>query len=254
MSRVRHTGDVSDDDNNGSPQIVTPSTVTLGVSAMSARVGVRSYMSTWALAAAKRFAATAADIEREHPGDWGDPHREQHIDCSMSAVLHSATFVEAMINELFADAADEHGLTSDGYLAPLDRSVIEMMAAWWTETNDGQARTMLKYQLLLLFAGAAKLDSGCEPYQSVDLVIRLRNLIVHFRPTTVFADEPDRLMDALRSKRFALNGLLPPNSHPFWPSAVLGAGCAAWAWQSAERLADDVAARIGIAPNYQRVR
>ena len=48
---------------------------------------------------------------------------------------------------------------------------------------------MLKYQLLLLFAGAAKLDPGSEPYQSVDLLIRLLNFIVHYRPATMFADE-----------------------------------------------------------------
>ena len=61
-------------------------------------------------------------------------------------------------------------------------------------------------------------------------------------------------MDGLLAKRFPLNGLLPPGAQPFWPSAVLGAGCAEWAWRSVEQFADEVAARVGIMPSYQRNR
>lgn len=47
-----------------------------------------------------------------------------------------------MINELFTDAFNGHGLQESDYLAPLDQSVITLMAARWDETNGGFDRTL----------------------------------------------------------------------------------------------------------------
>jgi hypothetical protein len=169
----------------------------------------------------------------------------------ISTVLNAATFLEAMINALFTDASEGHGLTGDGYLAPLDSRTVELMAAWWDETDQGFDRTLNKYQLLLAFAGNDKLNRGAEPYQSAKLLLELRNAIVHYRPSTVYADEEHTLERKLKAK-FAPNGLLGSGG-PWWPNGALGAGCGAWAIASAERLADEVSARLGIVPNYLRV-
>lgn len=154
------------------------------------RIGQRSYLSTWMLRSAKRSSAAAQAIEDEHKGDWRSPHVEEHMDHVISAVLTSATFLEAMVNELYTDAFDEHNLTGDGYLAPLDPKAIKLMADWWAETNEGMDRTLAKYQLLLSFGGQDKLDSGVEPLQSAALLRRLRNEVVHYKPGTVYSDEP----------------------------------------------------------------
>jgi hypothetical protein len=190
-------------------------------------------------------------IEEEHRGHWASPYVEELADHSIVAILASATFLEAMVNELFTDAYDEHGLTGDGYLAPLDRRVVQLMAAWWTETDEGMDRPLAKYQLLLAFAGKSRLDSGSEPIQSAALLIKIRNAIAHYKPDTVYAEEPHRLIQACRG-RFAPNGLRPDGSHAGWPNEMLGAGCAEWAHRSAQALADETCARLGITPNYQR--
>ena len=231
--------------------VVSPAALRVTVTMGAARAGVRSYMSTWLLRSAKRFVSVAEQIERDHAGVWRSPHVEEHLDHVISAVLNAATFLEAMINELFTDASDRHGLTGDGYLAPLDNRTVELMAAWWGETDKGFDRTLTKYQLLLDFAGKDKLDRGTEPYQSAKLLLALRNAIVHYRPSTVYADEEHTLARKLKGK-FAANGLLGSGG-PWWPNGALGAGCGAWAIDSAQRLADEVSARVGIVPNYQRV-
>jgi hypothetical protein len=237
--------------NEDGDAVVTPAALKATAMVATARAGVRSYMSSWLLRSARRFASAAEQIEQDHPGVWRSPHVEEHLDHVISGVMNAATFLEAMINELFTDASEGHGLEGDGYLAPLDSRTVELMAAWWNETDQGFDRTLNKYQLLLAFAGSDKLDRGTEPYQSAKLLLELRNAIVHYRPSTVYADEEHALERKLRGK-FAPNGLLSSGG-PWWPNGALGAGCTRWAIDSALRLADEVSAQVGIVPNYQRV-
>jgi hypothetical protein len=203
------------------------------------------------LRSSKRFAEMAQEIETEHFGDWGTPHCEEHMDLVIAAVLNSSTFLEAMINELFTDAADGHGHEKDGYIAPLSAGAVRLMAEWWRETDEGFDRTLTKYQLLLAFAGHEKLDRGAEPFQSAALLLRLRNAIVHYRPETIYSDEPHRLEVHL-SGRFAANGLIAGGSN-WWPNRALGAGAARWSYTVAQEFTDAVVSRLGIAPNYQRL-
>ncbi len=176
------------------------------------KVGQRSYLSSWMLRAAKRFTAQAQAIETEHPGDW--TKGEQHVDLVMAAVLNAAAFMEAMINEVFTDAADGHG-----DLTPLSSVNTRVMADWWREFDDGRGRTLTKYQLLLTFAGKPKLDTGAEPYQSAQALIDLRNAIVHYRPETIWSDEVHRLTRRLQG-RFVSNALLHPSTDLRWPNGL----------------------------------
>lgn len=217
----------------------------------SIRLGQRSYMSTWMLRGAQRYAAVATAIEDEHVNDWGDPHVLEHMDNVISAVLNAAMFLEAMANELYTDAADGHGLTGDGYLAPLDERTVALMAEWWELSGKGFDKTLNKYQLLLTFGDQPKLDKGAEPWQSAETLMRLRNAIVHFKPETIYSDEQHVLQKLVHGK-FAANRMASPGSH-WWPNGLLSEGCAWWAVESATALADEVSRRLNISPNYQRV-
>lgn len=219
---------------------------------VSGRVGQRSYLSSWMLRSARRTSSMAQRIELQNAGSWASPHAEEHMDWVLSSVLNSASFLEAMINELFTDAHDAHGLVGDGYLAPLKRETVRLMAQWWEETDQGFDRTLTKYQLLLAFAGEDKLDRGTEPFQSASLLLGLRNAVVHYKPTTVYTDEPHEIERRLKG-RFPTNELLPPRATRGWPNGILSAGCATWAHESAEGLADETSSRLGIVPNYQRI-
>ena len=134
-------------------------------------------------------AARAGEIERAYGG--GDPRFDiEHHGCVLSAVIDSAAFLEAMVNELYQDAADGHGFTGDGYLAPLGDDTRRRMAQLWRETARGQrVRVMAKYQMLLALAGQEPLDPGAQPYQDGREVIRLRNTLVHLVPESMASDE-----------------------------------------------------------------
>jgi hypothetical protein len=63
----------------------------------------------------------------------------------------------------FQDAYDGHGISGDGYIAPLSPRTLDLMAGWWAESREGFERVLAKYQLLLLFAGVPQLDKGLSP-------------------------------------------------------------------------------------------
>jgi hypothetical protein len=213
-------------------------------------IGIRNYMSSGMLRTAKRFAAEAQKIETKHVGVWKSPHVEQHMDYAIASIVSSALFMEAMINELYTDASEKHGIDKEGYIAPLDKRTQELMAGWWEETNKGFDKTLTKYQLLLTFAGKSKLNTSAEPYQSALLLIQLRNTIVHFRPETIYSNQVHELEKKLKGK-FEDNKLAHPKSN-WWTSRAIGAGCAEWAADSAQAFADEVSKRLNIKPNYMR--
>lgn len=215
------------------------------------RIGIRSYMSGGMLRTAQRFANLAQTIEDEHPGDWQSLHVEEHRDYVTSSVLNSALFLEAMINELFTDALEDHGAKNDGYIAPLAEKTRTLMKGWWEESGD-MGKTLSKYQILLLFAEQPKLNRGESPYQAASLLLELRNRIVHYKPETAYGDVRHTLEDKLKDK-FEDNALVTSPSSNWWPDRALGAGCAKWAHESAKAFTDEVSKRLIIEPNYKRI-
>jgi hypothetical protein len=178
----------------------------------------------------------------------------EHHALVLTAILTAANFLEAMINELYQDAHDGHGITGDGYIAPLSEETRLTLAQLWVGTAEGSKLNPLeKYQLLLVSAGHEALGRGTRPYQDAVLVVRLRNTIAHYQPRDVGAAETSPLEDRLRG-RFAENRLMAGSGNPWWPSHALGHGCAMWACQSALAFADAVVDAVGVTPNYRRLR
>jgi hypothetical protein len=219
---------------------------------MCVRVSVRNYFSSYLLWSAEHASARAAEIEAAFAGPIHfDP---EHRACVLTAVLASSNFLEAMINELYQDAHDGHGISGDGYLAPLADDARQMLARLWSGTAQGsKLRPLEKYQLLLIACGQPTLDQGAAPYQDAQLVIQLRNAIAHYQPEDLSIDTPSKIERELKGK-FADNSLMAGPGNPWWPDHCLGHGCAEWAWQSALALADRVSSRVGISPNYSRLR
>ena len=111
-----------------------------------ARVGVRSYFSSQFLRSALNAAETAERIELDHGGDWKDPWVGEHQDAVLSAIVAGVTFFDTMVNELFADARDDHGTSKDGYLAPIDKTVIQKWAGFWSTKNNRRSEILSRYQ------------------------------------------------------------------------------------------------------------
>jgi hypothetical protein len=211
---------------------------------------MRSYFSAHMLWASRNFASKAAAVEAQHDED--SKFNLEHRAYVISAVMNAASFLEPMVNELFQDAADDHGTTGDGYIAPLTSRTRELMSEWWAASGRGFERVLDQAQLLLVFAGAQKLDRGAQPFQDASQLVALRNALVHYRPEDVAAEVDHRFTTTLRS-RFADNALMAGSGNAWWPDHALGAGCAGWAFDTAKSTADEISSRMGIEPNYQRL-
>lgn len=216
-----------------------------------ARVVLRDYLSSHFLWTAEHTSALAAAIEDAHVGEPRfDPEHRAYV---LSSIIASASFAEASINEIYQDAHDGHGLVGDGYLAPLEPRTIEALKATWLGTSEGRSLGSLeRWQLLLIHAGAQPLDRGGPPYQDAQLVFRLRNALVHYKPEDVAADWVHRLEERLKGK-FASNRLMNGSPNPWWPDHCLGHGCSEWAAQSVVAFTDYVSDAVGLRLNYRRV-
>ena len=218
--------------------------------ASSLRVTLRSYFSSHLLWTAQREAALAGEMEAHVAGrSRFDVKHRGHV---LSSIVASAAFLEAMVNELYQDAADDHA-PPDGYITPLSASCRRLMAELWRLTDGGVLKAIQKYEMLLAFADAPALDRGAQPYQDAALVIRLRNAILHYRPEDVsVADEAHAMEQRLRGK-FDDNALMTGSGNPWWPDHSLGHGAATWAHRAVKALADHVSDELGIEPNYRRI-
>lgn len=177
-----------------------------------------------------------------------------HRSYAVSSVIASAAFLEATVSELFQDAHDGHGVADDGYLAPLDPAQVAAMAETWRETDEGWSlRPVEKWQRLRECCGHDPLDPGAGAVQDADLLIRLRNALVHFKPETVGSGKEHSLERSLRPK-FTTNRLWEGNDpDPWWPNHALGHACTEWAARSARALADHVLDDLDITANYRRI-
>jgi hypothetical protein len=204
----------------------------------------RPYFSSWLLWAAEHEADLARQIEqRRDPGQYF-PWPE-HRALVLSSVLASATFLEAMVNELYQDVAE--GYDHFGVTAPLSEEVRVRMRDLWERTDGGRrASTLEKYESLVA------LDHNASPYVEANILMQLRNAIVHYRPKDGYTAKQARSLEGQLKGRFEPNPIQGNITRAWWPEHALGSGCAIWAHQSAAALAGHVSAALGIAPDYAR--
>jgi hypothetical protein len=231
---------------------VSPPTVEIRVEGHAVRISLRSYLSSHLLWTARHEAKLAEKIEAAHVAGrtrFSIEHRARVL----SSIVASVAFLEAMINELYQDAADGHA-PKGGHITPLSLECRQLMAELWQSTSSGMLEVIEKYERLLLFAHAPQLDRGGQVYENTRLVLRLRNAIVHFRPEDRSAeDELNKLQKGLQARGFADNALMGSSGNPWWPDKALGYGAAEWAHRSVQALADHVSDAIGIVPIYRKV-
>ena len=219
----------------------------------------RAYLSIGHLKNAAHFARLTGEIEQHTRFVRGAI--KPHDAFAMGAVLSSVAFVEAAINEVYADAADDSHpwevmhIIGEGYAERMPEELRTALSGWWnTQTWRMRTSTLEKYQVALDSAGAERFDGG-PPYQDVKLLTKLRNALVHFEPTSHHEgiSESTRLERSLAG-RFPLNPLaaFPEGSRPdspvvpFLPNRCLGHGCALWALRSSAAFSREFFARMGL--------
>jgi hypothetical protein len=117
-----------------------------------------------------------------------------------------------------------------------------------------------KYQKALTLTNNKLFETDTRPYQDANLLIFLRNDLVHYKPKTIkvpssddyVPDDIHRNEKRLRNK-FALNPLVGAGN-PFYPDKCLSHGCAEWAINTSIMFADNFYATMGLSCPYEHIR
>lgn len=199
--------------------------------------------------AAAYFARQAYAIESGCKG--GDVPAEllfKHQGYVSGCISSAVSFLEATINELFADAVDNPAGTQG-----LDQKVVASMATLW-KIGVNRLTMLEKFDIALVLGSKNRFDRGAYPAQDVVLIIRLRNALVHYEPEWV---EPGVTVQALemdlKTKKFALNPLTR-ETEVFFPFRCLSHGCAEWAVTSSRKFINEFCTRMGVTPRHEAVR
>lgn len=227
----------------------------------SSRAGIvdRPHVSPWLLWSAEHHAALARQIEESRPDGRKYPWIE-HRAYVISSVIASASFLEAVINELFQDVADRGaGLLRSGdqlgvVTEPMPGDIQVRMRAYWAETQGGRrVAALAKYQRLLEIAGCEPLDP--KVVDDAGLLLDVRNEPVHYRPRDHYHAKQARTFETkLKARRIEPNPLVGNADRAYWPEHALGAGLASWGIEAVRALSDQTCAAMGLDPTYARYK
>ncbi|HIK10119.1 MAG TPA: hypothetical protein IGS52_07610 [Oscillatoriaceae cyanobacterium M33_DOE_052] len=184
---------------------------------------------------------------------------------AMASVVYTVMFVEAYINELFCRARFE---VKNKFFGNLDSNIVSRLANFWeidmkTPTQEKPRNYRIldalkpnildKYQLALLTVSDKKLfDRGEYLYQRIEILINLRNAIVHYKPEP-WGDDIEKSEESSREKvRKNLEGKFKENpfaegvQNPFFPDKCFGYGCAKWAVNSSVEFIEEFSKKMGL--------
>ncbi|MEU4082632.1 hypothetical protein [Streptomyces venezuelae] len=186
---------------------------------------------------------------------WSTAQAAEHRTYAMAAVLTAFAFLEASVNELLASAAEdqlEMGGGRGGLTGEERSALVDLQQAW----GDGGPSLLDRAQLVLHLLRRPPFDRGEAPFQTADVLRRLRNALVHYRPEwrpvgAGVAD--DRIARTLASLPIAPHPFAT-EGHPFFPDRCLGHGLASWAWRTSLAFTDDFLTRVGVQPIYHDLR
>lgn len=187
------------------------------------------------LVAARHFASLAEQVELKAAAT--EQEKSEHRAYVTGAVVFSAAFLEASINEFYLEAT-EGNRTS---LSSLTDQQMAILTELWE--NVEQHQVLNKYQIALVACGVQRFDRGVEPFQGADGLIKIRNALIHYRPEwDDELDEHKKIQDRI-GRRFKPNPFAVPGNLWF-PHQCLGAGCAKWAVAQAEQFMTDFCQRL----------
>ncbi|WP_082950119.1 MULTISPECIES: hypothetical protein [unclassified Mycobacterium] len=171
----------------------------------------------------------------------------------MTTVLSSVAFLEAVANEVWQDAADSKPGEHTPYTEGIPEKALATMRELWNgkENAERMLSILSKFQVALVCGGHTRMDKGAEPFQSADVLIGLRNTLVHFKPRWWHDDNSGegKFFTSLRDKLAGRENRQPP-TQPWFPNRVLGAGCADWACESVIAFAREWHGRMGLAFDF----
>lgn len=160
--------------------------------------------------------------------------RVAHRSFVLAAIMQSVSALEAEIWDV-VHYGPEHQLASenmDARFAPIVQAL-------------DRRGTLSGYTAVLRLMDKEPLDTGAQTWQDADLLVWLRNEIVHYDSSRAAEPELAGRMAALASKNLPKPPFMPDNVAAWFPNGCLSASCAAWAVDTTVTFLDTFYTRLG---------
>lgn len=227
-------------------------------------LGMQTYYSLRHLQSAGFFVRRSERVEIRVLRNPENAGLTQILQSYVAASLFASTaFLEALCSELIGDAATPSG----GHLSTLGADVLHRVADIGKRKRgdrppagkNARPLVLARFDQILDACGKAPLADGAAVAAEVQLAVRFRNRLVHYKAEwmDVGTDEFVRSGNFMHSDfkedmqerfpRLSTAGLLGAD-------VLLRSDCAAWALRSAVAYADEIFRRLAIDPIYSHVR
>ncbi len=189
----------------------------------SASLRIRVNLALHHLFAACRFASLVYVVEEKNKGEQFGDFWDEILHYSLSTITMSVAALECYVNEFYAD-----GQAQGPHLNPVSSGLF-------SEMIDRQS-ILDKYEFALALRSEKKLKRGENVVQNADVLIKLRNAIIHFQPEwDDTRDKHDKLSSQLESRVSKSPFLM---GEPMFPRAWASAACAVWALKTTVNFLD----------------
>jgi hypothetical protein len=217
-------------------------------------VSMRSYFSNNFISSAAFFARQALALEQIGTDEVTREQKDQDQGFVLGSIIFSVTFLEALVKEMAVDYSEER---YHQYPKPENGGHSKIAESW---NRDLYPTSILdRYQHTLMLADRPIFNTAENPYQNVNLLVKLRNSIIHYEPEDidVFDTDPDEeinihKMEARLKDKFPNNALYDAESYNYFPLKCFGHGCAEWSVQSAIAFANAFFDKLGISNHSQK--
>ena len=164
------------------------------------------------------FARRAREIDASE--NVSEELRSEHVACVVGAVTQAAAALETEIYEVLIHGPGHH-LGSNG-IDMTARDFLLPLAA----TIDGEP-TLRRYELVLHLLHKPAIDRGAQPHQGADLLISLRNELIHYK--SKWGEQMDRanIFKRLQELKFDKPTFMSSQTN-FFPHRCLNASLASW--------------------------
>ena len=205
---------------------------------IAANADVRYSFAPQFLEAAAIFARHSIQIEHEDGANASDEVQAEYRGYVVSAIMQCVAALETEIYEITIHGPGGH-LGSDR----TDTEARDFLRPC-ADLIDRQD-IVSRYEMVLHLLEKPNLSRGSQPFQDTQLLIRLRNELVHYKSEWGSEMENRNFHAALRNLRHTKPPFVSELSN-FFPHICLCAACAVWAVQTAVAFLDTFYDRLGV--------
>lgn len=211
-------------------------------------LGTGMYLSVRHLLSAAKMSVLAAKMEQAYPEECDLVAHQSFV---LGAISASCNFIEANINEVYTEAA-ENDLSR---LGACGEGAVELLAGVWKRGVPSKASltTIEKYELALDFAAHDSFDRADTRYSEAQLLTRLCDSLLYFDNNWIL-NHGDPRRCRLEREVFENNITSRFPSKMGTEQAALGHTCAEWAVTTAIAFSDYFYEMMTMMPPYEGIR